>query len=429
MGIRNLHWLKLNNYRNLDSGQTNLHDLNIFIGPNGSGKSNLINVFQFLKHSLIETESTRGISSFENAVQKFGNRRILDGTIEAPATVGIQIGFQNSERDADIVLDLDLLVQQKESQGVVINKEFLSNNPHDSANPYFFYKFHDFSRGSGVYSRYVIKETVDSSRTKFEHLDNVPANELMLFGVDKLLEDSKFAPDITPLYSERRRILDTVRQWQFYNANHMNLDEIRQAEPRVGLQDRFLAPDGTNLAAVLFNLGQLDWQFEDRINQALQAILPPTEKVRATTFGSATLNVAWHWKNVKEPFYLYDLSDGTVRMLCWALILLSPKLPTLLVIEEPEIGLHVSWLSTLADWIKTASKKCQVIVSTHSPSLLDQFTDQPENVFVFHPKDKEGIHYSISPLSKDRLKGWLADGWELGDLYRVGEPVIGGWPW
>ena len=116
-------------------------------------------------------------------------------------------------------------------------------------------------------------------------------------------------------------------------------------------------------------------------------------------------------------------------MLCWAVILLSPSPPPLLVIEEPEIGLHTAWMSTLASWIKTASMKSQVIITTHSPSLLDQFTDCPDNILVFHPIPQDQVHYSISRLDQSRLQSWFDDGWELGDLYRIGDPVIGGWPW
>lgn len=425
MEERKLNWLELRNYKNLANQRIDLNELNVFIGPNGAGKSNIIKVLHFLKDSLTEPEASRGITSFEDAVQTFGNTRILDGTVPSPATVGVCFSFDNAEYGGENVLELELLVQTKE-RGVVINKEFLSSQNLQKKEPYYFYKFHEFGRGSGVYSR---RESNVSSTTFFERLNDVPVNELMLFGIDKLLDDSKFAPDVTPLYTERRKILDKAKQWQFYNANHMNLGEIRQAEPKVGGKDRYLSPRGTNLAAVLFNLDQLDYQFDDQINQAMKSILPPTQKVRATVVGTTGLNVEWRWQNIDDPFYLYDLSDGTIRMLCWACILLSPSPPELLVIEEPEIGLHISWLGTLADWIKTAAKKTQVIISTHSPSLLDKFTDQPENVLVFHPSPGDKIHYSVSPLSNDRLASWFANGYELGDLYRIGDPVVGGWPW
>lgn len=422
---KSLNWVKTNNYKNLQlADPLELKSLNVLIGPNGSGKSNLIGALQFLKMSLTAvSDPTRGITNFQDAVDKLGNIHILDGSVQAPATVNFDFAFPNEEYKGENVLQLGFFVPGQQVSGISINKEIFGNFKPGIADPFYFYQFHNLRPGSGVFSR----REPDTKKSFFERLEDVPANELMLFSIDKLLDSSKFAPEITPLYAARRQILNSVPQWHFYNANHMNLDEIRKTEPRIGSQDRFLVPSGKNLTAVLFNLSQIDWQFEAQLNQAMQSILPATQKVRATTVGTTSLNIHWHWQQVDHPLYLNDLSDGTVRMLCWASILLSPQLPALLVIEEPEMGLHVAWMSTLANWIKRSARKTQVIISTHSPELLDEFTDQPENILVFHPVD--GLHWTASPLKPESLQNWLDDGWELGDLYRVGEPVIGGWPW
>lgn len=108
-------------------------------------------------------------------------------------------------------------------------------------------------------------------------------------------------------------------------------------------------------------------------------------------------------------------------------ILNSPVLPSLLVVDEPELGLHPAWLNTLAKWIKAAAAKTQVIVTTHSPDLLDHFTDRVNDVICFQYDGK--IHFKPTHLSEKALKPKLDDGWQLGDLYRVGDPDIGGWPW
>ena len=103
----------------------------------------------------------------------------------------------------------------------------------------------------------------------------------------------------------------------------------------------------------------------------------------------------------------------------------SPVLPSLIVIDEPELGLHVSWMPILAEWIKKAATKTQIIITTHSPDLLDHFTDRLENVLCFYPENR--THFSVKSLSKELLEPKLEEGWELGDLYRVGDPSIGGW--
>jgi predicted ATPase len=81
----------------------------------------------------------------------------------------------------------------------------------------------------------------------------------------------------------------------------------------------------------------------------------------------------------------------------------------------------------LAEWIKKASRRTQLVICTHSPDLLDNFTDSAENVLAFTLSDTE--HNVCRRLALNTLEEKIAEGWKLGDLYRVGDPLIGGWPW
>ena len=206
----------------------------------------------------------------------------------------------------------------------------------------------------------------------------------------------------------------------------MNLYDICHAEPKIGPSDIYLSTSGENLPLVLDNLVQENYEFEERINNAMKLVLPETRRVRAVRSGRLSLTVEWH-TGAAEPFYLSDLSDGTVRMLCWAVILHSPLLPSLLVIDEPELSLHPAWMPILAEWIKAAATRTQVIVCTHSPDLLDNFTDRLDTVTCFARSD--GTHFILRKLSETELAPKLEEGWQLGDLYRVGDASIGGWPW
>ncbi|MGA9377496.1 MAG: AAA family ATPase, partial [Phormidium sp.] len=209
--------------------------------------------------------------------------------------------------------------------------------------------------------------------------------------------------------------------------NNMDLNLIRTAEPKIGLSDIYLSPSGDNLALVLENLINKNIDFEESIYLAMKSILPKTRRVRPIRSGRLSLTVEWYFEGINEPFYLDEMSDGTVRMLCWATILHSPLLPSLLVIDEPELGLHVAWMPILAEWIKKAGTKTQIIITTHSPDLLDHFTYSLENVLCFCSENQ--THFSIKHLSREMLNEKLDQGWQLGDLYRVGDPTVGGWPW
>lgn len=431
-----LKFIFTQNYKNLSLSQSvELKNLNIFIGANGSGKSNFISTLKFLKDCLTNvSDESRGITSFEEAISKIGNDRILDNSVASPAVIKFQYGFSEQLQDTsqlkNSVLDLDLFVDRKKHK-LTIHQESLysgDNLVNPDLSPFYYYKFNDpkLQRiGKGVISVY--NQGEQKSGTHFEVLDNIPANILGLNVLPELLENSQNKLITTPGYKIRRELIAFISQWQFYNANNMDLHQIRNSEPKIGGNDIYLSTSGNNLPLVFENLTQENIDFEDRINNAMKSILPKTRRLRSLRSGRLSLTLEWHFEDIKEPFYLTEMSDGTVRMLCWATILHSPILPSLLVIDEPELGLHVSWMPILAEWIKQAARKTQIIITTHSPDLLDHFTDCLENVYCFYSQDK--THFSMKTLSHKILDQKLEEGWQLGDLYRVGDPTVGGWPW
>ncbi|MBD2359898.1 AAA family ATPase [Anabaena minutissima FACHB-250] len=433
-----LRFLITKNYKNLSLDEVvELKNLNIFIGSNGSGKSNFISCLKFLKDSLTTIpDESRGVSSFEDAIAQIGGSRILDISVESPARVRLAYCFtflQNSQSRIPFndgrILDLNIFVNRSEIRGVSLAEEYLYSGENlqelNSSTPFYYYKFHDREFGKGAVSVY--DDPGQSLTTHFEGLDNIPTNSLGLAVIPRLLEYSQHSPEHTPIYRIRRDVIELVSKWQFYNANNMDLNEIRMAEPKIGGSDIYLSTSGDNLPLVIDNLIQQDIDFEESLNRAVKAILPKSRRLRPTRSGRLSLTLELYFEDIKEAFYLNELSDGTVRMLCWATILHSPVLPSLLVIDEPELGLHVSWMPILAEWIKKAATKTQLIITTHSPDLLDHFTDCLDNIFCFYSEDK--THFSIKTLCKEMLNEKLEEGWQLGDLYRVGDPSIGGWPW
>jgi len=117
------------------------------------------------------------------------------------------------------------------------------------------------------------------------------------------------------------------------------------------------------------------------------------------------------------------LSDGTLRYLCLLAILCHPNPPPLVCIEEPELGLHPDIMPALAELLKEASTRSQLIVTTHSDELVDAMTDQPESVLVCE-RDEQGT--TLTRLNGKTLKPWL-EKYRLGDLWTRGE--IGGTRW
>jgi predicted ATPase len=395
-----LSFLYTENYKNLKfDGKVDLKNLNIFIGPNGSGKSNLISYLKFLNQCFIgSSDSSRQVSAVDLAFSELN--RILDINLPIPAQVRLVYGLSNKEDYlSGLVLDSSLYIWQSLGGKAIINKDFLYKGldlEENLDNPYFYYKYLPPQQGEGLLSNNINRYFMGDIKT------------LNDFGTYTMWVSS------------------IVSNWRFYNSNNMDLNIIRTSEPKIGPSDNLLSTTGDNLALVVDNLSQ-DLDFEDALNLAMKSIFPKTRRIRSARVGRLSLTIEWHIEGNNEPFYLNEMSDGTVRMLCWAVILHSPQFPSLLVIDEPELGLHPAWLSVLAQWIKQASEKTQIILTTHSPDLLDHFTDRLENVYCFYPTDAN--HYGLKPLSPEVLKPQLEEGWELGDLYRVGDPTVGGWPW
>ncbi len=128
-------------------------------------------------------------------------------------------------------------------------------------------------------------------------------------------------------------------------------------------------------------------------------------------------------KNSDVPFVGSQLSDGTLRFICLAVLLLQPQhlMPETILIDEPELGLHPYAVSLLASMIKKTSVEKQIIVSTQSVELLNEF--EPNDVIVVDHKDRESV---FSRLDEDRLKIWLEEDYALGDLWK--RNILGGRP-
>jgi predicted ATPase len=413
-----IHSLQTNYYKNIFDTRAVLKTLNLIIGPNCSGKTNFISIFKFLKDSVVSNNENE-LRNFETAINQLGDANILDKGIQPPSNVQFIYNFLPTENLPNgLSLDIELFVGAKNSK-VTIAKECLSGL--SNTTDFCYYKFHDkeVSKGSVTFH--------SNNKLSYEIINNIPNNSLGLSLIHQLLENSKQPPEKVPIYKISRKLVKQISGWQFYNSNEMNLNEIKLSEPKIGSSDTTLSRNGNNLALVIDNLFQQDILFEETLNKAIRSILPITKRIRPIRAGLMSMNVQWCLDGFDDCFFLNEMSDGAIRMLCWAVIFLQPNLPSLIVVDEPEAGLHISWMPVLAEWIKSASQKTQVIICTHSPDFLDHFTDQPDKVLCFSSVDK--AHFTLKPLSEKKLKDALEEGWQLGDLYRVGDPAIGGWPW
>ncbi len=160
--------------------------------------------------------------------------------------------------------------------------------------------------------------------------------------------------------------------WRFYSGFDVSSAAIRRpvpTEPEPVLQEY-----GSNLSSALFWLNTEHQAAWGGLESHLRSAVPGFRSVRVKAGGTrGTVVGVWNEAGVSGELTLADLSDGTLRFLCWAALCLSPNLPSLVCIDEPELGLHPRVLPVLAGLFRLASERTQVLIATHSPYFLSHF--------------------------------------------------------
>ena len=363
-----------------------LQPLNVLIGPNASGKSNFIEVLELLRAT--PTDFAAAIRDGGGAEEWLWKGDDLPPTIEVetgpfPVTdqpLRYRLSFYTIGHRVDII---DEAVEEATSQGV---------------DPYFYYTF---QQGHPVINIRV--------RTPGEQTE-----ERTLQWDERSLDQSVLAqrkdPDLYPeLYwlGWQFQLIQTFREWTFgrYGA-------LRQPQ-RADLPEHWLLPDSSNLALVL---NQIEHQSGPIFNEYLKRFFPRFERMTTVTSGG-TVQFYLHESGFRTPIPATRLSDGTIRFIALLATLLSPSPPPLVCIEEPELGLHPDAVALLADLLVEASQWMQLVVTTHSDTLVSALTNQPATIVVC---ERPGAGTLLRRLDPERLASWLDD-YRLGDLWRMGE--------
>ncbi len=186
-----------------------------------------------------------------------------------------------------------------------------------------------------------------------------------------------------------------------------------------------LLSDGANLAAFLYRLQNTrESSAYNRIVRTIRLAAPFFHDFDLLPTGPNDREILLNWRHPgsDQIFGPHQLSDGTLRAMCLIALLLQPEeaLPKLIVVDEPELGLHPYALNLVASLLKAASHDAQILVTTQSSSFLDQF--DPEDIIVV---DREGKESSFRRPSVSELEPWLEE-YSLGEVWE--KNVIGGGP-
>ena len=203
------------------------------------------------------------------------------------------------------------------------------------------------------------------------------------------------------------------RQWPF------GRNTPPRSPQQADLPNHSLMEDGRNLGMVLNRL-ERDSKAKEKFLTALRKLYDGIDDYCVQVEGGSAKVFL---KEGNFPIPATRLSDGTLRYLRLLATLCQPVLPKLICIEEPEVGLHPDILPSLADLLREASERCQLIVTTHSGTLVDALSETPESIVICQ---KENGRTSLNRLNKDGLSHWL-EKYRLGELWTSGE--LGGTRW
>jgi predicted ATPase len=213
-----------------------------------------------------------------------------------------------------------------------------------------------------------------------------------------------------------------ISNWVVYHFHDTSANAPMRHD-RITADNIRLRPDASNIAPFLLELREEEPMCYEEVVGAIRLATPFFNDfiLRPKRRGEKeSVNLSWKQKGSDYPMQPYHFSDGTIRFVCLATALLQPDPPSAIVIDEPELGLHPYAIEILAELIQAASERTQVIVSTQSPPLIDNFS--PEDIIVV---SRENGASTFKRLDAQELSHWLED-YSLGDLWR--KNIVAGGP-
>ncbi|MDM1501907.1 AAA family ATPase [Myroides marinus] len=194
---------------------------------------------------------------------------------------------------------------------------------------------------------------------------------------------------------------DTGKQSPFHLASNINSDHF------------LLYEDGRNLAAFLYGIKEEYPKQYNLIVRTIQSVAPYFSDFYLQPNENGNVQLFWTSKYSSTIYSSRDLSDGTIRFIALTLLFMQPKLPSTIIIDEPELGLHPFAISKLSGMIKSVSKKgTKVILATQSTDLISYF--EPEDIITVDQVDGESV---FKRLDSENLKEWL-DTYTIDDLWK-----------
>ena len=368
----------------------NLGRLNVFVGPNGSGKTTFFKIFSFLSDALRNNVSVaiNREGGFKEVVSRSAS---VDGLIE------IEVKFRNTIQEKSPLITYELKIGNI-NKSTYIDTEILKYRRGQRGRPWHFLEFHN-GQGEAIQNEKDYGKKEAKEEREKQTLDSPD-----ILAIKGLGQFQRFKA-----ISSFRKLLEG---WVVSNLQNDALRKIGD----VGV-DEHLSATGENVAQVAQFIHDNYPDIFQKILQKMTERVPGIEKVEAIQNEAGQILLKFKDNPFIDPFISRYVSDGTIKMFAYLLLLYDPKPYPLLCIEEPENYLYPELLRGLADELREyASRGGQVFVSTHSPEFVNAL-DIKELFFL----NKVNGQTTIYPAINDsQLKDLFENGNELGWLWQHG---------
>jgi predicted ATPase len=338
--------LRISGFRRLSDVSLPLKTLNVLIGANGSGKTSLLDCLSLLAAS--------ASGNLAESVSNLGGYSSLRTSLSGWSGGDTEFELKRNTASGE-VLKYQLRIAPK-GVDFSIEEEILSQD-RGQEKPFLH---------------------ITASRGNIQYFDSVEKRRLVRPTWDLNPLESALS-QVPKMFSEP----EEFRKNLAYSTHYHVLDVSPTAPVRLPQQMRTAhlpGKDGETLVSCLYMIRETDEDRFDLIQDTLRAGFPNFERLNFPPVAAGTLAMTWKDRTSDSPFYMHQLSEGTLRFLWLVTLLHSNYLPSVTMIDEPEVSLHPELLSVLADLFRDASNRTQLIVATHSDRLVRFLT--PDEVIT-----------------------------------------------
>lgn len=387
-GIPRIESLRVENYRALRKVELdNLTPMTVLLGPNGSGKSTIFDVFNFLSEC------------FQFGLRHAWDRRGRGKELKTRGSNGpIVFELKYREQPKDPLITYHLAIDEG-AKGPEVVEEWLQWRRGQKGQPF---RFLEFRKGVGRAVSGELPDAEDQRKdTTLRSADLIAVNTL-----GQLAEHPRVAA-----------LREFITDWY---VSYLSIDSTRN-QPEAGPQER-LSKGGENLPNVIQYLKEQYPERLEHIFSVLRARIPRLERVEAEPMPDGRLLLQIKDAPFEQPVLSKFASDGTMKMLAYLAVLYDPEPPRFIGIEEPENFLHPRLLPELAEECRAAAERSQLLVTSHSPFLLNAM--RAEEVRVLY-RDEQGFTQAVRACDIQGIPEFIKAGASLGHLWMEGHFGLG----